>query len=310
MTTQGAGGDEADDRAALDHAERGSALPRRPEAGWSRRAAVRSSVGALGLGTLALAPAGLLAAGCSGAPPHPTPRSASDGLDDEPDEATEPDDTTMPEPTVEFSGAPAEYTSAANAQDAVALTFHGDGPPALTEALLREAEQAGARVTVLAVGRWLGQNPQLASRILDGGHELGNHTERHLNIDAIGPAAAYAEIEACAARLRQLTGSPGRWFRPSRAQHASVTVLAAARQAGYGTLLSYDVDARDSTDPGPAAVIRNVLGSVRNGDVVSLHLGHRGTVAALPTILDGMRSRGLRAVTASELFPAQGTRAQ
>jgi peptidoglycan/xylan/chitin deacetylase (PgdA/CDA1 family) len=41
--------------------------------------------------------------------------------------------------------------------------------------LLAEAERAGARVTVLAVGTWLEQYPQMAWRILGGGHDLGNH---------------------------------------------------------------------------------------------------------------------------------------
>lgn len=189
------------------------------------------------------------------------------------------------------------------AVNGVALTFHGDGPPALATSLLSEAERAGARVTVLAVGRWLGEYPQMARRVLDGGHELGNHTEHHINIDALSASAAYAEIEECAARLEKLTGSRGRWFRPSQTQHATATVEAAAVRAGYPTVLSYDLDSLDYTDPGSDAVVRNVLSAVRAGDVVSMHLGHSGTVTALPAILDGLRSRGLQAVTASALFP-------
>lgn len=185
----------------------------------------------------------------------------------------------------------------------VALTFHGDGPPALATALLTEAERAGAHVTVLAVGRWLGQYPQMARRVLDGGHELGNHTEHHIDIDTLSPAAAYAEIENCAARLQKLTGSRGRWFRPSQAQHATAAVRAAAVRAGYPTVLSYDLDSLDYTDPGTNAIVHNVLSAVRAGDVVSMHLGHQGTVEALPAILAGLHARGLRPVTASELFP-------
>jgi peptidoglycan/xylan/chitin deacetylase (PgdA/CDA1 family) len=190
----------------------------------------------------------------------------------------------------------------AAAANGVALTFHGDGPPALATALLTEAERAGARVTVLAVGRWLGQYPEMARRVLDGGHELGNHTENHIDIDALSPDAAYAEIEKCAARLEKLVGARGRWFRPSQAQHATSTVRAAAVRAGYPTVLSYDLDSLDYTDPGVDAVTHNVLSVVRAGDVVSMHLGHSGTIQALPAILDGLRTRGLLAVTASALF--------
>jgi hypothetical protein len=36
----------------------------------------------------------------------------------------------------------------------------------MAEELLGEAEHAGVRLTVLAVGTWLGQYPQIAQRIL------------------------------------------------------------------------------------------------------------------------------------------------
>jgi hypothetical protein len=35
---------------------------------------------------------------------------------------------------------------------------------------------------------------------------------------------------------------------------------------------------------------------------VSLHLGHPGTLTALPPVLEGLRRRGLRAVTVSRLL--------
>ncbi|HMA46548.1 MAG TPA: polysaccharide deacetylase family protein, partial [Frankiaceae bacterium] len=57
----------------------------------------------------------------------------------------------------------------------VALTFHGSGDPALARRLLSEVERAGARVTVFAVGQWLDAHPELARRVLDGGHGLANH---------------------------------------------------------------------------------------------------------------------------------------
>lgn len=184
----------------------------------------------------------------------------------------------------------------------MALTFHGRGDPGSATSLLTEAERAGARITVLAVGDWLDAQPQLARRILDGGHELGNHTMRHLDICSMSGKAAYAEITECADRLRRLTGGIGRWFRPSRARRATDQVLRLARKAGYPHVLSYDVDSLDFTDPGATAVRRTVLNAVRPGSVVSLHFGHAGTVAALPAILDGLHRRGLRAVTTTELL--------
>ncbi|MFI2077134.1 MULTISPECIES: polysaccharide deacetylase family protein [Streptomyces] len=200
------------------------------------------------------------------------------------------------------SGLPAQIDHGPRKGRSVALTFHGRGDAKSATALLAEAERAGARVTVLAVGDWLDAEPRMARRVLDGGHELGNHTMRHLNICSMPAKAAYAEITECADRLRRLTGGIGRWFRPSRAQRATDQVVRLARKAGYPHVLSYDVDSLDFTDPGAEVVRRTVLNAVRPGSVVSLHFGHAGTVAALPAILDGLHRRGLRAVTTTELL--------
>ncbi|MFF8954343.1 polysaccharide deacetylase family protein [Streptomyces sp. NPDC014894] len=201
-----------------------------------------------------------------------------------------------------FPGRPAQITHGPRDRDRVALTFHGGGDPATARAVLAEAERAGARVTVLAVGSWLDQHPALARRILDGGHDLGNHTQRHLTITEMSETDAYAEITGCARRLHRLTGSIGTWFRPSRTQFSTPLLLRLARRAGYPHVLSYDVDSLDFTSPGAAAVVRTVTGRIQRGSVVSLHFGYADTVAALPALLDDLDRRGLRAVTTTELL--------
>ncbi|MFJ6379141.1 polysaccharide deacetylase family protein [Kitasatospora sp. NPDC092039] len=198
-------------------------------------------------------------------------------------------------------GTPVEVAYGPRTGRNVALTVHGSGDPKLATALLEAAEQRGARLTVMVVGSWLDQQPQMARRILDGGHELGNHTQNHLNISAMTPDQARAEIAQCAERLQRLTGSIGRWFRPSAAQYATPMVREQARAVGYEHVLSFDVDPRDYGDPSAAELQRRVLNSVRGGSVVALHMGHQCTVDALPGILDGLARAGLKPVTASQL---------
>jgi len=242
--------------------------------------------------TVLRATAGLaLPAGCapSGAAAHPAPSTSP---------AARP---PAPGPR-RFPGRPVQLTHGPRTRPRVALTFHGYGAPGTAEALLGEAERRGARLTVLAVGTWLDEHPELARRILDGGHDLGNHTLHHLGVNDMSEADALAEIEGCADRLRGLTGSIGSWFRPSRAARASPLVERLARRVGYPHVLSYDVDSLDFTSPGAPAITRKVLGEVRNGSVVSLHFGYADTVAPPPAVLEELDRRGLAAVTTTELF--------
>jgi peptidoglycan/xylan/chitin deacetylase (PgdA/CDA1 family) len=185
---------------------------------------------------------------------------------------------------------------------AVALTFHGAGDVTILRRMLAEFKDAGAAVTVLAIGQWLSTDPEVATLVLDGGHDLGNHTWSHRTMPRLSAADTRTEIARASAQLRKLTGTPGSWFRPSGTPRSTATIRAAAVKAGYGACLGYDVDPLDYTDPGANAVVRNFTAGVKAGSIVSLHLGHPGTLAAMPRLLTLLHDRGLVAVTASDLL--------
>ncbi|MEV0742383.1 polysaccharide deacetylase family protein [Streptomyces sp. NPDC050549] len=254
-----------------------------------RRTALRAGAG--------LVAGGALAAGCATTGPAAAPATPARAP------AAKATPLTAPAPAPRaFSRQPPQITHGPRDRPRIALTFHGQGDPGIATAILTEAEKHGARVTVLAVGTWLDTHPEMARRILDGGHDLGNHTQRHIAVNTLSEADALAEITGCADRLKRLTGSIGTWFRPSRAPAASPLVQRLAHRVGYPHVLSYDVDSLDFTEPGAPAVTRKVLSEVRDGSVVSMHFGYAGTVAALPAVLQELDRRGLRAVTTTELL--------
>ena len=248
---------------------------------------------------------GLVAAGCSS--------SAVSGAEAPADTAaTSPRSRTTapPRPSPALTSPPVpsgparEVAHGPRTRPEVALTFHGAGDPALATEILGLLTKAGAKVTVLAVGVWLSAHRDLPVRIAGGGHELGNHTWTHPVLADLGGAAAKAEIERCRDLLLALTGTVGGHFRQSGGAHSTPLIRSLAGAAGYPLCLSYDVDSLDFTDPGPEAVRRNVAAAVRPGSVVSMHLGHPGTLAALPGVLADLAGRGLRPVTATTLLRA------
>jgi peptidoglycan/xylan/chitin deacetylase (PgdA/CDA1 family) len=162
-------------------------------------------------------------------------------------------------------------------------------------------------VTAFVVGNWLAANPDWGKRLVDAGHEVANHTYTHpSSFAALSPDAMTDEIVRCREVLAGLTGSPGRYFRPSGTDDGTARpsdlVLERAGSAGYPIVLGFDVDPLDYDDPGPDLVAQRTLAAVAAGSIVSLHFGHAGTVAAMPTILDGLDQRGLDAGTASALL--------
>ena len=211
--------------------------------------------------------------------------------------------TTLAGASAATAGGPAAFIpNGPRTGTGVALTFHGSGDHALALELLAAAAKASAPITVFAVGTWLEQQPDMARRVLDGGHELANHTYTHPALAHVDRAGVAREITKCRDVLTHLSGSGGEWFRPSGIDHPTDLMLQEAGLAGYRVSVGYDVDPHDYQDPGADAVLSRVRSGVQAGSIVSLHFGHAGTVAALPGMVSAIRDRGLEPVLVRQLL--------
>ena len=189
---------------------------------------------------------------------------------------------------------PARFVDSGPRSEAVcALTFHGSGELSLTNQMLDHLRRLGAPVTVFAVGSWLDANPGVARQILDAGHALANHTYTHPPLGQVDRAGVASEITRCRDVLVRLTGGSGGWFRPSGVDVPSTLML---------EVVGFDVDPHDYQDPGVDAIVARTAASLRAGSIVSLHLGHAGTVAAIDRLVGLAHARGLRPVLVRDLI--------
>lgn len=210
--------------------------------------------------------------------------------------------TTQPAAPPSPAGGPAQQlVRSGSGRPEVALTFHGAGDISITRQVLDLLNRRNAKVTVLAVGTWLAGTPDGIRMVRDGGHEIGNHTWSHGDLAKMEPNPMLVEIERCRDELDKVVGTPGTFFRQSQGQYATQAEMTEAGKAGYSRVLSYDVDSLDWKDPGPDR-IRRAVQAATAGSIVSMHLGHPGTIAALPGVLTDLANRGLTPVTASKLL--------
>jgi peptidoglycan-N-acetylglucosamine deacetylase len=102
----------------------------------------------------------------------------------------------------------------------LALTYD-DGPSsALTPLLLDLLQSNGARATFFMLGRHAQQYPQIVDRVLSEGHDIGCHSDQHLNAWKVLPSQSIADIDAGYERL-------SRWIQPNgmfRPPHGKMTL--------------------------------------------------------------------------------------
>jgi len=243
--------------------------------------------------------AGALAATAAACTSDGSRRSSSASAPDTSDASETPSSALAPVPTGFVSSGPRDRRQ-------VALTFHVSGERTLAVRLLDLLREGKVPITAFMVGSWLHDNEDLAARFLDDGHELANHTYTHLTFPSLDRSTMRSEVERCRDELVRITGSGGRFFRPSGTSNGTddpgAAVRGVAQAAGYATVVGFDVDPSDYADPGARVVAEHTIAAVQPGSIVSLHFGHTGTIDALPQILDALSGRGLRAVGLSGLL--------
>jgi peptidoglycan/xylan/chitin deacetylase (PgdA/CDA1 family) len=188
----------------------------------------------------------------------------------------------------------------------LALTFD-DGPdPDFTPCVLDLLGREGVRGTFFLVGERAARAPGVVRAIAAAGHEIGNHTWSHTNLWTCGPRRTESEIRRSHETLADLSGRVPALFRPPWGA-VNAAMFPALRRVGARCVFwsiqpegLRPIDARTQA----ARVVRRA----HPGAIVDLH-DAEGTpraperlLEALPPMLAGLRERGFRFSTVSELL--------
>jgi cellulose synthase/poly-beta-1,6-N-acetylglucosamine synthase-like glycosyltransferase/peptidoglycan/xylan/chitin deacetylase (PgdA/CDA1 family) len=198
----------------------------------------------------------------------------------------------------------------------IALTFD-DGPdPDWTPQILDILKQEQVPATFFIIGKNGQAYPNLMRRIVNEGHEIGNHTYTHPNLGEIPLSLTELELNATQRLIESEIGRSTVLFRPpyfgdaeaDKPQEVEPAIL--AEKLGY-LMVGVRIDPDDWRLPVTADEIinRTVARAMDNdpdtrGQVVLLHDsgGDRSaTVQALPQLIHELRSRGFKFVAVSEL---------
>ena len=177
----------------------------------------------------------------------------------------------------------------------VALTFD-DGPGTYTAQILSILKRYNAKATFFSVGSVVRANPSIARRIVRQGHEIANHSYSHPMLPS------RSELVSTNGAIRKVTRFRPCLFRPPYG--ALDSRLAGDVGAEKMKTVLWNVDTVDWRLPGSGS-IASIAGGAGAGSIVLMHDGGgpRGqTVAALPSIISSLRSRGLKPVTVSKLL--------
>ena len=211
---------------------------------------------------------------------------------------------------VKFAQFPTLYHQGAGGEHQVTITFD-DGPdPRWTPKILDILKGANVKAAFFLVGANAERYPNLVRRIVNEGHEIGNHTYYHPNLALCWPEHIRLELNATQLLLETITGRATTLFRPpyaadtSPSQLSELIPLQIAEDLNYLVVLE-SIDPEDWAKPGADNILRRVKQQRRDGSIILLHDagGDRSqTVQALPRILEWLHTRGDTVVPLSTLL--------
>jgi len=192
----------------------------------------------------------------------------------------------------------------------VAITID-DGPdPDVTPRVLSQLAEYGARATFFCVGVRVERYAELAREIVDRGHDIENHSQRHRHdFSLMGPHGMSAEISRAQDSILRATGSSPRFFRaPAGLRNPFLDPVLARLHL---RLASWTRRGFDTVNANADTVYRRLTTRLQDGDILLLHDGNaaRGRggkpviLDVLPRLLDALAAKQLRAVTLRSAIP-------
>ncbi len=196
--------------------------------------------------------------------------------------------------------------------DEVALTFD-DGPnEPYTDEILSILKKNHVKATFFVVGENALRYPEALRHEVQDGMEIGNHSYSHPYMIPEKSSTMFWQIQKTEQIIERIAGVRPEWFRPPHG-FRDPRLFRQTRRLDL-TVVEWSNMPRDWTRPGIDVIVQRTLNALKPGDIILLHDGdniiHGGdrsqTVAALPYILAGLKSRGLKPVTLSQLAKSGG----
>ena len=191
---------------------------------------------------------------------------------------------------------------------AIALTFD-DGPTEpYTSQVLDILRDSGVKATFFVIGEKVDRAAAVVKRIVEEGHEIGNHGFDHGVLPLRGPGRIRQTIAATSEIIERVAGVRPALF---RAPHGwrNPWVDRIAREQGCEPV-AWTLGVWDTDRPGANVIRDRTLQGLTNGAILLLHDG-RGLdreadvsqlVEALPGIIGGARRIGFRFATVGAML--------
>jgi polysaccharide deacetylase family sporulation protein PdaB len=184
----------------------------------------------------------------------------------------------------------------------IAISFDAAWGNDDTDDLLAILKEYNIKTTFFLVSMWVEKYPDDVKRMIEEGHDIGNHSSTHPHMTKLSKEGVKKELMGAHDKVKELTGYEMELFRPPFGDYND-SLVEIAKECGYYTI-QWDVDSLDWKEYGVDHEVKTVLQNknLSNGSIILFHNDAKYTPEALRPILDGLKEQGYEIVPISELI--------
>lgn len=192
----------------------------------------------------------------------------------------------------------------------VALTFD-DGPLSATvDEILGTLAKYDVQATFFVCGAEIHAHPQAAARLVAAGHELGNHSYSHKRMVLKSPSFIASEFERTDALIRAAGHRGPIHVRAPYCKKLVALPWYFARNNRIHVTFDVEPESTPELDADTRLLVANVVEKTKPGSIILLHPWYHGrqrSRAAVPAIIENLKSKGYAFVTVDELLRMRRT---
>ena len=166
--------------------------------------------------------------------------------------------------------------------------------------ILSILKKHNCKATFFVLGTWAEKNPDVMKKIIEEGHETGNHSYNHAYYTTMRREEMLADIQKCNKVIKKTCNVSPILFRAPSGDYSN-SVIEACHEADM-KYIQWSVDSLDWRGLNCEQMLERIIPKTKSGDILLFHNDTAHTAESLDKILTELEKKGFSFLKVSDLI--------
>ncbi len=182
----------------------------------------------------------------------------------------------------------------------IAVTFDCAWGSEDIDSVLSTLKKHNCKATFFVLGTWAEKNADAMKKIVEEGHEIGNHSYNHAHYTALSRDKMLEDMLKANESIKKVCAATPVLFRAPSGDYNNA-VIEVCREAKM-EYIQWSVDSLDWRNLTGSEMLERIIPKTKSGDILLFHNGTKHTAESLDLILSALSEKGFSFSKVSDLI--------